>query len=142
MKHRHALAHMKAAHGYADLSYGQRAKVGCVIVKDDTPIAIGWNGMPPGEDNCCEYTDEQGNLRTKPEVVHAEDNALRKLTRSHESAAGATAFVTLAPCLFCSQRLVDARISKVFYGEYYPTSQPGIDYLLRHGVQVEQLKIE
>ncbi len=133
---------MRTAHNYAALSHGKRAQVGCIIVKDDSIIGIGWNGMPPGEDNCCEYTDEQGNLKTKPEVIHAEDNALRKLTRSHESAIGATAFVTLAPCLLCSMRLVDARVSKVYYCEYYPTSQPGIDYLLRHGVAVEQLKQE
>lgn len=142
MKSRHAQAHMRAAFNYAQLSYAKRKQVGCLIVKDNTPIAIGWNGMAAGEDNCCEYTDDNGNLKTKPDVIHAEDNALRKLTRSHESAAGATAFVTLAPCTLCSTRMVDARIAKVYYCEEYPTSQPGIDYLRSHGVEVEQLALE
>lgn len=99
--------------------------------------------MPSGEDNCCEYFDEvtQG-LKSKPDVIHAEDNALRKLIKSHESAVGATAFVTLAPCLPCSTRLVDAQIKKVFYCEEYPTSQPGIDYLRSRGVEVTQLTLE
>ncbi len=94
--------------------------------------------MAAGEDNCCE--DQNG--KTKPEVIHAEDNCLRKLTRNHESAVGATVFVTLAPCLLCSSRLVDAQIAKVYYAEYYPTSQPGIDYLVRKGIEVELLTIE
>lgn len=138
MKTRHAQAHMRTAYNYAQLSYAVRKQVGCVIIKDNNPISVGWNGMPSGEDNCCE--DE--NNKTKPEVIHAEDNALRKLTRSHESASGAIAFVTLAPCLLCSVRLVDARIAKVYYVETYPTSQTGIDYLIRHGVAVEQLTLE
>lgn len=98
--------------------------------------------MPAGEDNCCEITNPDGSLTTKPECAHAEDNALRKLTRSNESAAGATVFITLAPCLPCSTRLVDARVSKVYYCESYPTSQVGLDYLQRKGVEVEQLVLE
>lgn len=94
--------------------------------------------MPAGENNCCEGADG----KTLPEVIHAEDNALRKLIRSHESAVGATVFVTLAPCLPCSSRLIAAQISAVYYCEYYPTSQPGIDYLKRNGVLVEQLSLE
>lgn len=135
MKKRHINAHMSVAFQYATLSYAKRKQVGCVIVKDNNPIAIGWNGMPIGQDNCCE--DE--NNKTKPEVIHAEDNALRKLTRSNESGVGATAFVTLAPCMLCAVRMRDAGISKVYYAEMYPTSQPGIDYLRSNGIEVEQL---
>jgi len=138
MKIKHAQAHMKSAYVYAALSHSTRKHVGCVIVKNDTPIAIGWNGTMPGEDNCC----EDANGKTKPEVIHAEDNSLRKLIRSHESAIGATVFVTLAPCLPCSTRLVSAQVSEVYYCEYYPTSQPGIDYLIRNGIKCEQLSID
>lgn len=138
MKQKHAEAHMKSAYVYAALSHSTRKHVGCVIVKNDTPIAIGWNGMAPGQDNCCE--DENG--KTKPDCIHAEDNALRKLIRSHESAVGATVFVTLAPCLLCSTRLVAAQIQTVYYCEYYPTSQPGLDYLSRNGVTFQQFVLE
>lgn len=133
---------MKTAFTFADLSYAVRARVGCIIVKDDNIISHGWNGMPPGEDNCCEDILPDGSLKTKPECIHAEDNALRKLTRSNESAAGAIVFNTLAPCLPCSARLVDARVSTVYYCHEYLTSQPGLDYLRRKGVVVEQLVLE
>lgn len=138
MKPRHAKTHMMVAYQFAKLSYAKRKQVGCVIVKDDSIIGIGWNGMPSGEDNCCE--DE--NNKTKPEVIHAEDNCLRKLTKSHESALGASAFVTLAPCMLCATRMRDAGIAKVYYAEMYPTSQPGIDFLRKNGIEVEQLTIE
>jgi len=138
MKTTHAQAHMKTAYNYASLSYATRRKVGCVIVKDDSIISIGWNGVPAGEDNCCE--DENG--KTKATVIHAEDNCLRKLTRSHESAVGASVFVTLAPCELCAPRLVEAKVSKVYYCEYKPKHQVGIDFLLRNGVEVEQMVLQ
>ena len=138
MKHKYALAHMKAAFIYAELSYCERKRVGCVIVKNDTPIAIGFNGTPSGEENCCE---EDG--KSKPNVIHAEDNALRKLVRSHESSEGAVVFVTAAPCLRCAEKLTDARVKKVYYGEVYhgATSAIGLEHLHKHGVETELLSI-
>ena len=94
-------AHMEAAHVYANLSHGRRAKVGCVIVKDNRIISIGYNGMPSGWDNNCEYEDwpfwaknEKEidpiyvKLKTKPEVLHAETNAIAKVARSEEASQG------------------------------------------------------
>ena len=139
MKKKHANAHMRAAYVYADLSYCKRKKVGCVIVKNNTPIAIGFNGTPSGEENNCE--DEFGN--SKPNVIHAEDNALRKLTRSHESSQGAIVFVTAAPCLRCAEKLTDAQVSKVYYAEVYhgATSAIGLDHLHKHGIETELLEL-
>ena len=111
MKQRHALAHMQAAYVYANLSYCTRRKVGCVIVKHNSIIAIGYNGTNPGEANNCE--DENGD--TYPDVRHAEDNAPRKLTRSSNDADSSVGFVTTAPCKGCAGRLVDAGVAKVFY---------------------------
>lgn len=137
MKEKYKQAHLKSAYVYADLSHCQRRRVGCVIVKNDTPIAIGYNGTPAGDNNCCE--DDSGY--TKPTVIHAEDNALRKLSRSTESAEGSTMFVTTAPCIICAPRIVDAGISKVYYSEMYRNAD-GIQYLLNHGVEVEQLLLD
>lgn len=44
-------AHMRAAEVYAVESHATRRKVGCVVVKDDTVIAIGVNRTPPGWSN-------------------------------------------------------------------------------------------
>jgi len=78
MKNKHIAAHMKSAFNYAECSTAERLKVGCVIVKDDRIISIGYNGMPSGWTNVCDDED----FVTKPEVLHAEENAITKLARS------------------------------------------------------------
>ena len=140
MKTKYAIAHMQVAHVYSKLSYCKRKKVGCVIVKDGTPIAIGFNGTPAGEENCCEE-----NGRSKDNVIHAEDNALRKLCRSHESAVGADVFITAAPCQRCAEKLSDARVAKVYYGEVYHGASNGgigLEHLHKHGIETEFLPVE
>lgn len=131
MKEKFIQAHMSAAYVYASLSSCNRRKVGCVIVKDNSIIAIGYNGTPAGDCNNCE--DEDGT--TLPEVIHAEDNALRKLTASTNNGIGASAFVTLCPCKGCATRIKDAGITTVYYDEIYHNEE-GKDYLERHGIKV------
>ena len=92
--------YMKIAWVVASQSTAQKRKVGAIIVQDDNIISIGFNGTSPGEDNCCE--DANGN--TKPEVVHAEDNACKKLERSRQSAVGAEVFVTKIPVFWIDKR--------------------------------------
>jgi dCMP deaminase len=46
----------------SQMSHATRAKVGAVIVKDNTIISYGYNGMPHGWPNDCEY-----NGATRPE---------------------------------------------------------------------------
>jgi len=134
MKQRHAIAHMQAAYVYANLSYCNRRKVGCVIVKNDSIIAIGYNGTDPGEENICE--DENGV--TKSNVRHAEDNAIRKLTKSPNDGNNSVMFVTTAPCRFCASRIVDAGIKTVYYDDVYHNEE-GIEYLTKHGIEVLKL---
>jgi dCMP deaminase len=46
--------YMDWAKRLSDLSHAKRLQVGAVIVKDDTVISYGYNGMPAGWDNNCE----------------------------------------------------------------------------------------
>lgn len=135
MKQRQAHAHIKAAQVYADLSYCNRRKVGCVIVRDDRIISIGYNGTPPEADNACE--DALGN--TKPDVLHAEHNAIEKLSRDNLSGEGAVLFVTTAPCRACAERIHKFGIRQVFYSDTYRTTE-GLDYLHEHGITVQQIQ--
>ena len=138
MKKRYAEAHMKVAYLYAELSYCERRKVGCVIVKDDRIISIGYNGTMSGWSNCCE--DEHG--KTKPEVSHAEENAITKLAASTESGEGASVFVTTAPCLPCSKMLANMKVNEVYYSEDYRGKTEGIEHLKKAKVKVKQLQIK
>jgi dCMP deaminase len=134
MKERHSKAHMRAAQIYADLSYCNKRKVGCVVVKNDRIISIGYNGTPSGADNQCE--DASGH--TFDTVIHAEDNAIRKLEQSPETGDGAVLFVTTAPCIECAFLIFNFGIREVYYNDAFK-NEKGIQYLQDKGVVVTQL---
>lgn len=142
MKQKFRDAFMKTAETFAELSSARRLHVGAVIVKDERIISIGYNGMPSGWDNNCEtqWTDKTRIviLKTKPEVLHAETNAIAKLARSTESGLGATLFVTHAPCLDCAKLVYQSGINSVYYRNSYRDSA-GLEFLQKAGVEVEQI---
>lgn len=146
MKNEIKRAHMEVAYIYGELSYCKRKQVGCIIVKDGRVISIGYNGTPPGWENKCEGDDG----KTIPEVSHAEENAVGKLAKSHESGEGASCFLTAAPCLPCAKLLATAGIKEVYYGELYVGShntalgnpKAGIEHLNKCGVYTELLELE
>ena len=143
MKEKYVKAHMKAAQVYAELSTAERLQVGCVIVKDNTIIGIGYNGMPSGWDNVCEtvkFKDFTGTvlMKSKPEVLHAETNAIAKVSRSSNSTDNADLFVTHAPCLECAKLIYQSGIKSVFYRDTY-RSEDGIEFLQKCNVEVKQI---
>jgi len=153
MKPKFLNAHMKAAEVYSQLSSAKRLQVGCVVVKNNTIIGIGYNGMPSGWDNDCEkrsyinidpkwqYLDEDGStysLVTRPEVLHAESNSLAKIARSTNSSEGASLFVTHAPCLDCAKMMYQAGINSVYYRNSYRDNS-GVDFLKECNIEVEKI---
>lgn len=138
MKDKFKRAYMQTAQTFAELSSAQRLHVGAIVVKDDRIISIGYNGMPAGWSNVCEDVSEDGTLRTKPEVLHAETNAIAKLARSNESGLGANLFVTHSPCLECAKLIYQSGISKVYYAKEY-RDDAGVKFLERSGVWVEKI---
>ena len=134
---------MKTAETFAELSHARRLHVGAIVVKDDRIISIGYNGMPAGWDNDCEdtiqHSDDTVTLKSKPEVLHAETNAIAKLAKSTESGDGAVLFVTHSPCLDCAKLIFQSGIRSVFYRNSY-RSTDGTTFLERSGVTVEQME--
>ena len=149
MKDKFIVAHMKAAENYSKLSSAKRLQVGCIIIKNDTIIGIGYNGMPSGWDNECEQiienVDDKGihwyNTKTKPEVLHAETNAIAKIARSTNSTEGADMFVTHAPCLECAKLIHQSGIRKVFYKHTY-RNDDGLKFLEKCNIETIQIKDE
>jgi dCMP deaminase len=181
MKQKYIDLYMAWADRTAKLSHAKRLQVGAVIVKDDSVISYGYNGMPAGWDNNCEdkifntsfvhqangywvdrvtyetvddnYMDEQYpyeersdmdnavigryRLKTKPEVLHAESNAIAKLARSTQSGRDASVFITHAPCLDCAKLIYQSGISNVYYRNSYRDTA-GIDFLAKGGISIEQ----
>jgi dCMP deaminase len=170
MKQKFIKLYMDWASRTAQLSHARRLQVGAVIVKDDSVISYGYNGMPAGWDNDCEnvewcsaggwlspeeieegwpyegtYLDAEGctmqgryRLKTKPEVLHAESNAIAKLARSINSGNGADIFITHAPCLDCAKLVYQAGIKCVYFGTAYRDNS-GVQFLEKSGVKVQQI---
>lgn len=145
MKQKLIKAYMATAQTFAECSTARRLHVGAIVVKDDRIISIGFNGMPSGWDNNCENEIKWPNgevkfLETKPEVLHAESNAISKLARSSESGEGATMFITHSPCLACSKLIYQSGIKKVYFGQAYRDSS-GIEFLEKCNIDVEQINV-
>ena len=146
MKDKFIQLYMDWADRTAQLSHARRLQVGAVIVKDDSVISYGYNGMPAGWDNNCEDEIKWPNgdikfLTTKPEVLHAESNAIAKLAKSTNSGLGADLFVTHMPCLDCAKIIYQSGIRRVYYSENY-RDDSGIKFLEKSGVEVIQPQLD
>ena len=164
MNDRFVQFYLGLAHHCSDMSRAVRLRVGCVIVNNDNVISHSWNGTPRGWDNTCEYqdrmpsdagmllpsesieqqwplSDPMGRYRlvTKPEVLHAERNALDKLSRNGTSGQGSTLFVTHAPCVECAKSVYSVGIKEVYFSNYY-RSNDGIEFLEKCGIPVKYVQ--
>ena len=169
MKQKFVDLYMDWAKRVAELSHARRLNVGAVIVKNDTVISYGYNGMPAGWDNDCEdqewmdddaggwlspdeieaqwpYTDynEESEetyryrLKTKPEVLHAESNAIAKLAKSTNSGQDAEIFITHSPCIECAKLIYQSGIKRVFFREQYRDDK-GIEFLSKSGIEIRKV---
>jgi dCMP deaminase len=110
--------------------------------------AGGWLGpeeIEEGWPHCGTYLDIDGvemesryRLKTKPEVLHAEANAVAKVARSPESSEGAVLFVTHAPCLDCAKLIYQSGISSVYYRNSY-RDKSGVEFLTKSNIDVTQI---
>lgn len=152
--------YMNIAEEISQLSYAERKKVGCILVKDGAIISHGYNGTPNGFGNECEEYEERyydnpsaaellidygyklangiaKKLVTKREVLHAESNAISKVAKSSNSSEDADLYVTLSPCFECAKLIIQSGIKRVFYREEY-RQKDGLELLMRAGIQCQR----
>ncbi|MFA5154407.1 MAG: deaminase [Clostridia bacterium] len=122
--------YMNIAYEISKMSYASRLKVGALLVKDNSIISFGYNGMPYGFDNVCETNDV-----TNPEVLHAESNAVIKICKSTQSSEGASLYVTTSPCFECSKLIIQAGIKNVYYNNLYRNIE-GIELLKKANINI------
>jgi len=145
-KNRYDSLYSDIAKRVSQMSYAKRLNVGAVLVKDDRILSYGWNGMPIGWDNDCEYEMIEAPLRyppspvppllvTKPEVLHAESNCLMKVARSTESSDKGTMYITHSPCIDCAKLIHQAGIIRVVYSHLY-RSKDGLNFLSHCGIEI------
>lgn len=122
---------MKVAEVYARLSRAQRLKVGSVIIRDDRVISVGYNGTPSGLSNECELEGV-----TKPEVIHAEANAILFAAKNGISTDNCMIIITHSPCFECVKMIVQSGIKEVYYKYLYRDKKP-LELLKQAGVKVQ-----
>lgn len=148
--------YLKVAELCSHNSYAERLKVGAIIVRGNQIISDGFNGTPSNFDNICEITEHQDSMRcqictkeycegcdnlrliTKPEVLHAESNAITKCARCGNASDGATIYITHSPCIECAKLIIQSGIKRVVYHDKY-RSDDGIKLLEKANVKVEQI---
>lgn len=117
----------------AQQSYAEDRKVGAVIVKDDNIISFSYNGTPRGWNN----ETQNSNGQTKSMVLHAETQAIAKVSRSTLSSNGATLYSTLSPCIDCSKLIYQVGIKRIVYIDTYKCTD-GLEFLRANDVLVNE----
>ena len=130
------IAYIKMALEWAKLSYCKRRQVGALIVKNKMIISDGYNGTPTGFENICEDDENY----TKWYVLHAEANAIMKVSASTQSSEGATLYITLSPCRECSKLIFQSGIKRVVYHKEYKDNS-GLEFLKKGGIEICHIKI-
>ncbi len=144
-------AYMETARAFQRCSTAKRLKVGCIIVDPETGaiVSVGYNGTLPGSSNVCEHSVETCNengekyyaMKTKEEVLHAEENAIAKLAKGGFPAQNTWMFVTHSPCIKCARMIVASGIDRVFFEEKFTGALGcGIDMLNKNGVRTFHYK--
>lgn len=147
--------YIKVAQICSENSKANKLKVGAIIVKDQQIISDGFNGTPSGFDNQCEdekhkdlnrcslcsqeHCEGCDNIEfvTRPEVMHAESNAITKCAKYGKATLGSTIYITHTPCIECAKLIIQAGIKRVVYKNFYKTLD-GVKILRKSGIEVEQ----
>ena len=110
----------------------ERLKVGCVLVKNNRLISMGYNGFLGG----CEHNSivRDGHEQA---TIHAEINAITDAAKRGASIDDCVAYVTHYPCLNCYKALASSGIKKVYYKLDYK-NDPVVEEL-GYGVDVIKL---
>lgn len=135
---------LKMARVCAERATCDRRHVGAVIVRDNHPIATGYNGAPPGLAHC----DEDGHLLFEingrmscQRATHAEQNAINTAAKFGHRTEGATIYVTDQPCLNCAKAIITAGIRRVVWAEGYP-DPISLEFLQAAGLELVHLDAE
>lgn len=151
--------YMSVAEAHASLSKAKRKAVGAAIVTANGTILAGVNGLAPGSSNELEvkeycgrldedlieeqwpFKDSVGNryrLVTKKQTIHAELNCILRAAREGVSILGGTLYVSLSPCITCSEMIAAAGLKRVVYKDEY-RDLSGIENLKQLRILVEKI---
>lgn len=122
-----------------------RARSGCVIVRDKQILVTGYVGSPTGFPHC----DDVGHLLRKVvqdngemsehclRTVHAEQNAICQAAKRGISISGATVYTRMTPCRTCAMLLINCGIERVVCERQYQQAKETEEMFSHSGVKLE-----
>jgi dCMP deaminase len=88
----------------------ERLKVGCVLVKNNRLVSMGYNGFLPGAKHVSRVRNSH-----EQSTIHAEQNAISDAASRGVSLFGCIAYITHYPCINCFKILAAAGIQEIIY---------------------------
>lgn len=143
---------MKIAEITSERSNCIKRKVGCIIVKENRILSLGYNGTPSKIKNCyeggCERCYDQ--FQNKENIsgknldlcmcLHAEENAM--LFISKNDLIDSILYVTLMPCISCVKKIIQCGIKKVVYSQDYNEKMTELSYKQLSQIGIEVIQIQ
>lgn len=120
-----------------------KSQVGCVIVKDQRIISMGYNGTAPNEIHCNDFFNKPENKNIDhsewsiENEQHAELNSILFAAKNGINLKNSSLFVTLSPCINCAKAIYTVGIKNVYYKEEYRLTN-GLEYLKKR-INVEKI---
>lgn len=115
------------------------AKMGAIAVtRDNRPISLAYAGAPQGMPSCVELgacVMENGHCVN---TNHVEDNIILFAERS--ALIDSRLYITMTPCVRCSNKLIQARVGEIIYDvEYANGTSKSLERLASAGVVVRRV---
>jgi dCMP deaminase len=96
----------------------QRLHVGCVIVKNNRIISMGYNGFISGAPHKSRIVDGH-----EQSTIHSEINAITDCARRGVSLESTKIYITHFPCVNCFKCIAGCGIKEIIYNEDYNNNQ-------------------
>jgi dCMP deaminase len=138
---------MKLAHVVKQRSNCMKRSVGAIIVDNNRINSTGYNGVPGKITNCyqggckrCNINKPSGVSLDECNCIHAEEASVIEVGVTKTK--GATMYVTLSPCRWCTKVIIAAGIARVVYDEKYTHYEDSEQLLKKAGIILDCVNIE
>jgi len=126
---------MSIAYLISSRSTCSRLKVGCVLVRDNRIISVGYNGFFSGCPHNSIVVDNHEQA-----TVHAEQNAIADCAKRGVNVNSCTAYITHYPCINCTKILFASGIKNIIYNEDYNNNNIIIELIKDTGLVISKLQ--
>ena len=111
-----------------------KLKVGCVIVKENRIICMGYNGFLPNSPHTSRIRDNH-----EISTVHAEQNAISDAAARGVSIKNSTIYISHFPCINCFKIIAASCIKNIFYHYDYKNDEIVTEMALENGIKIVRL---